>query len=206
MIDEQYLSEWNDVFDEIIQMSDKARGVDRATTKAQKSQRLRRLKERAGIERTAKPDEVARKLMTHLQAVYQAEEIHEYDRYGVPVGTDVVSDEDDDIPPKFHLGEPPSITFDSDAVGGGKRKNSRFNVWIREVLLPRRPDLRESLDSIEDEDKRNRAFKRLSFVMRKTIAERGLTPNAKGVYDNKDRLVGIKYNSGKVFKVSRRKW
>lgn len=203
---EQYLSEWNDIFEKIVDLSDKQRGVKPAKTKITKKRRLDKLLAEVGVTKSVKPARLAKTLMLYVKYKYEAEEIHEYDRYGVPIGTDVVSYEDDEIPEKYHLGDPPILFPKGGTAGGGYKKNSRFNVWIRTVLLPRRPDIRAKLDAIDDTKKRNNAFKRLSYVLRRAIAERGIIPNAYGIYDKNEKLVGLKYNSGKVYKIKRRRW
>lgn len=201
----KYLSEWDDMLEKIVELSDKYKGVKPAETKRQKSARLRALRDKVGETKSVKPEVLAEKLLAYIQYKYVAEEVHEYDKYGVPPGTDVVSHEDDDIPPRTHLGDPPLILYKAKTIGSGYRKNSRFNIWITDTFLPRRPDIRAKLDAIDDTKKRDNAFKRLSYMLRKTIAERGLIPNGYGIYDEDDRAVGIKYNSGKLYKFKRRK-
>lgn len=201
----KYRSEYNDVFDNILTDYNKSVGRKKPESNRSRAQQLRRLKERVGVTKNITPKKAINILSEYIKEKYTREEIHEYDRYGLPKGTDVIIYEDDSVPEReFSEGMPPVISYDKQTIGGGYRRNSRFNIWIRDVLFVKRPDLKSRLDSIEDNDKRNKAFKRLSYILRRSIAERGLVPDAYGLYDKDENLIGLKYNSGKIFKIKRR--
>jgi hypothetical protein len=163
-------------------------GVGEELTARQKGQRIRRARERFEQEHP--------KRIKFIGQIFERTEAGLMDRDGVPAGAEI-QDEDE-----YEYEEEKSIdtqikieystkTIGGDQSGGGKTK---FRLWLENVWLPKNPGVRAEIEGL-DTNKRRKAMKRLSFVVRRGIAQNGLTPKGLARIEN-DKVRYIQYNSG----------
>lgn len=112
------------------------------------------------------------------------------EKYGVPAGAELEDDSN-------YEDTPPMILFDAHAIGGDYKGRRKFRGWLEEVFLPDNPKLQKKINSL-NRIKRSRAMKRISYIIRRSIAINGLQPEGVARY-SKGRLREIEYPSNKIW-------
>lgn len=154
----------------------------------QKGQRLRRAREKFEQEHP--------KRIKFIGKIFDNTAAGFIDRDGIPAGAEV-SDEDEYIYEREPVETEIRIeytgwqTIGGDQSGGGKTK---FRLWLENSWLPNNPKLRAQIEGL-DVDQRRKAMRRISYLVRRAIAQNGLTPKGVATIEN-DRVRHIDYYSG----------
>ena len=167
---------------------------EEAENARERGQRIRRAEERVLAEKPAYA-----KLIARLKS--QGDIV----RYGTPIGAEPVDneegyDEDEEVDDTPRSAK--DIVFDHQTIGGDQSMGgkTKFRRWLEDVFIASHPDLKKKIDGVSGKTKRN-MMRSISYVVRRSIAQNGIEPNATATFDDEDNTEEIYYNkSGRSWK------
>ena len=165
---------------------------EEAESARERGQRIRRARER-----------VIQSNPGYKKIIEQLKSKGDIEKYGIPVGAEPVDneegyDEDEEVR------EPRSgkqMIFDYTAIGGDQSRGgkTKFRLWLENTFIEGSPDLKKAVDGVSGKKKRNMMI-RISYMVRRSIAEKGLQPGATARMDDEGNTEEIFYGSGKSWK------
>tara|TARA_R110000803_G_scaffold195681_1_gene258968 strand:- start:366 stop:956 length:591 start_codon:yes stop_codon:yes gene_type:complete len=167
---------------------------EEAESARERGQRIRRAEERVLAEKPSYAKLIA-KLKSQGDIV----------RYGIPVGAEPVDneegyDEDEEVDDTPRSAK--DIVFHHQTIGGDHSMGgkTKFRRWLEDVFIASHPDLKKKIDGVSGKTKRN-MMRSISYVVRRSIAQNGIEPNATATFDDEDNTEDIHYNkSGRSWK------
>ena len=166
---------------------------EEAKSAQQRGQRIRRAEERAIQEKPG-----------YKKVINKLKQQGDISKYGIPVGAELVDneegyDEDEDTDENYQSAK--EIVFKHRSIGGDNSKGgkTKFRRWLENKFIEGSPDLKKAVDGVSGKKKRNMMI-RISFMVRSSIARKGLAIGATAHLDNEGNTTEIFYGSGKSWK------
>jgi hypothetical protein len=158
-----------------------------------RGQRLRRAKERAESENP--------QLFKLRDKVTMNSPEGDIEKYGVSAGSQLKDDESSNTEEgDDYYDSPKGIVFSHKTIGGDQSKGgkTKFRRWLENVYIAKRPELKEAIDGVSGK-KKKKMMERISYGVRKNIAEYGLEIGSASKFDSKGNTLTIEYKSGKTW-------
>ena len=127
-------------------------------------------------------------------------------KYGIPVGAELVDneegyDEDEYTDENYQSAKEIVFKNSTKAIGGDQSRGgkTKFRRWLENKFIEGSPDLKQAVDGVSGKRKRNMMI-RISYMVRRSIAQKGLQPGATARMDDEGNTEEIFYGSGKSWK------
>ena len=166
---------------------------EEAESARERGQRIRRARER-----------VIQSNPGYKKIIEQLKSKGDIEKYGIPVGAEPVDNEegyDEDEVTDENYQSAKQIIFKHKTIGGDQSRGgkTKFRRWLENTFIEGSPDLKKAVDGVSGKKKRNMMI-RISYMVRRSIAEKGLQPGATARMDDEGNTEEIFYGSGKSWK------
>jgi hypothetical protein len=166
---------------------------EEAESARERGQRIRRARER-----------VMQSNPGYKKIIEQLKSKGDIEKYGIPVGAEPVDNEegyDEDEVTDENYQSAKQIIFKHKTIGGDQSRGgkTKFRRWLENTFIEGSPDLKKAVDGVSGKKKRNMMI-RISYMVRRSIAEKGLQPGATARMDDEGNTEEIFYGSGKSWK------